>query len=176
MNWDAIGAAGEVLGALAVFFTLFYLALQVRQSNHSARAESRQALIDTFSQLNWAVRGDDELLRLIGKGFTNWSELSNLEKTKFDMYLQPYLANLHKGIGLHRDGVLDRETLDSIGNYMVMFVAMPGGRVWFDQTPMAVPEVKAYVESRFAQPETLPPTAGEALPHWMALAESPPPS
>lgn len=30
MNWDAIGAVGEVLGAVAVIATLAYLAVQVR--------------------------------------------------------------------------------------------------------------------------------------------------
>lgn len=30
MNWEAIGAVGEGLGAAAVFVTLVYLALQIR--------------------------------------------------------------------------------------------------------------------------------------------------
>ena len=40
MNWDAIGAIGQVLGSVAVFVTLAYLALQVRH----ARRETRRAL------------------------------------------------------------------------------------------------------------------------------------
>ena len=36
MNWDAIGAVGEIISALAVVVTLGYLALQIR----GARAES----------------------------------------------------------------------------------------------------------------------------------------
>ena len=32
MNWDAIGAIGEIIGALAVFLTLVYLATQIRQN------------------------------------------------------------------------------------------------------------------------------------------------
>jgi hypothetical protein len=30
MDWDAIGAVGEIIGATAVFITLIYLAMQVR--------------------------------------------------------------------------------------------------------------------------------------------------
>jgi hypothetical protein len=30
MNWDAIGAIGETVGAVAVIATLFYLAVQIR--------------------------------------------------------------------------------------------------------------------------------------------------
>jgi hypothetical protein len=40
VNWDAIGAIGEVLGSVAVFVTLGYLAVQVRH----ARAEASRAL------------------------------------------------------------------------------------------------------------------------------------
>jgi len=32
MNWDAIGAVGEIVGALGVVVTVGYLALQVRPS------------------------------------------------------------------------------------------------------------------------------------------------
>jgi len=48
MNWDAIGAAGEVLGAIAVFVTLVYLATQIRH----AREESRRALSQARSEAN----------------------------------------------------------------------------------------------------------------------------
>jgi hypothetical protein len=40
MNWEALGAIGETFGALAVFITLGYLAVQVRH----ARSDSKRAL------------------------------------------------------------------------------------------------------------------------------------
>ena len=40
MNWEAIGAIGEVLGALAVVITLIYLAVQVRQARMAQRLDS----------------------------------------------------------------------------------------------------------------------------------------
>jgi hypothetical protein len=48
MNWEAIGAAGEVLGAVAVFVTLAYLANQIRH----AREESRRALSQARTEAN----------------------------------------------------------------------------------------------------------------------------
>ena len=33
MNWDALGAIGELIGAVAVLLTLIYLAIQSRQNN-----------------------------------------------------------------------------------------------------------------------------------------------
>jgi hypothetical protein len=43
MNWDAMGAIGETLGALAVFITLGYLAVQVRHAKDAVRLSTRQA-------------------------------------------------------------------------------------------------------------------------------------
>ena len=44
MNWDAIGAIGEIVGALAVLATLIYLAIQIRQSSDTQRAQTHQQL------------------------------------------------------------------------------------------------------------------------------------
>ena len=51
MNWDAIGAVGELLGSLAVFVTLGYLAIQVRH----ARAEASRALSQGRMEANRAL-------------------------------------------------------------------------------------------------------------------------
>jgi hypothetical protein len=51
MNWDAIGAVGELLGSFAVLVTLGYLAIQVRH----ARAEARRALSQGRMEANRAL-------------------------------------------------------------------------------------------------------------------------
>ena len=43
MNWDAIGALGELVGATAVLVTLIYLAIQIRQARKTQLAESIRA-------------------------------------------------------------------------------------------------------------------------------------
>lgn len=56
MNWEAIGAIGEIIGAIAVVLTLIYLAVQVRQSTRMTQAIS----IQTASSL------DQEFLLTLG--------------------------------------------------------------------------------------------------------------
>jgi hypothetical protein len=41
VNWEAIGAVGEILGAAAVVATLVYLALQVRYAKNAAADVNR---------------------------------------------------------------------------------------------------------------------------------------
>ena len=45
MNWDAIGAIGEIVGAGAVVISLVYLAVQIRFSARSARSEAVRTAI-----------------------------------------------------------------------------------------------------------------------------------
>ena len=43
LNWEAIGALGEIISAAAVVVTLVYLAGQVRQATRATQAASFQA-------------------------------------------------------------------------------------------------------------------------------------
>ena len=41
MNWDAIGAIGDIVGALAVVVSLVYLAIQIRAQNSQAKQSAQ---------------------------------------------------------------------------------------------------------------------------------------
>lgn len=67
MNWDAIGAVGEILGAIAVLVTVAYLARQVKSSNELSRFNASKELISQFNELNRLVTTDPELRRVLMK-------------------------------------------------------------------------------------------------------------
>ena len=48
MNWEALGAIGETLGALGVIVTLVYLAIQIRQNTGSMQEGRRATLAQTY--------------------------------------------------------------------------------------------------------------------------------
>ena len=51
MDWNAIGAIGEIIGAIAVFLTLIYLAMQIRQNTHSMDESRKVELARNRTQL-----------------------------------------------------------------------------------------------------------------------------
>ena len=53
MNWDAIGAIGEVCGAIAVVITLVYLSRQLRENTKSIKLQSVES---TFSEWNACLK------------------------------------------------------------------------------------------------------------------------
>lgn len=64
MNWNAIGAIGEVISALGFVFTLAYLAVQIRQNTESVKVSTVQAMIEAsagFSDLCALTFADDSV-------------------------------------------------------------------------------------------------------------------
>jgi hypothetical protein len=50
MNWDALSAIGEIVGALAVVVTLLYLSRQIRQANRQGEIEAFRHTWDNLNQ------------------------------------------------------------------------------------------------------------------------------
>ena len=61
MNWEALGAIGETLGAVAVFVTLAYLAVQVRYARQEVRRSISTSRADAH-RASLTVLADDRLL------------------------------------------------------------------------------------------------------------------
>ena len=49
MNWEAIGAIGEMLGAAVVFASVLYLAAQVRHSHRISQDDALRGTVDTWN-------------------------------------------------------------------------------------------------------------------------------
>ncbi len=56
MNWEAIGAIGELLGAAGVIATLGYLAFQIRQNTRQLAQEAQRTRAQSVRE-SWAAMG-----------------------------------------------------------------------------------------------------------------------
>ena len=59
MNWDAIGAVGEILGAIAVVISLVYLAFQIRDQNQQSRLAAMHEISTGFRAATTRMIEDD---------------------------------------------------------------------------------------------------------------------
>jgi hypothetical protein len=82
MNWEAIGATGEIIGALVVFLTFVYLALQIRQNTHATRAASHHAVTDALNQLNLALATDEVVASIWVNGMNDRSSLTDIQRER----------------------------------------------------------------------------------------------
>ena len=64
MNWTAIGAVGEVLGALAVVATLLYVARQLEEQGRALTTSVRDSAFQQLQEWNYQVVADPVLSHL----------------------------------------------------------------------------------------------------------------
>ena len=67
MNWDAFGAVGEIVGALAVVVTLAYLAVQLKLARNAYEIQSTYSSQAGYSRWRTAVMENPELREAIAK-------------------------------------------------------------------------------------------------------------
>lgn len=98
MNWQAIGATGEVIGAIAVVVTLAFLALQIRQSqraqreaNALARSDAVNKSYDRLAEHRRLIATDPEITRIWIAGCAG-ENLNEIEAQQFFQLAINYLA------------------------------------------------------------------------------------
>ena len=62
MNWDAIGAVGQVLGSVGVLITLMYLSVQVGHARRETRRSASLVRVSSASQQQMAFAQNESLL------------------------------------------------------------------------------------------------------------------
>lgn len=91
MNWDAVGALAELLGAIGVIVTLFYLALQVRQNTKTVKAATELETGRLWSDVHGRVAHSPDMAAIWDRGLTDERTLSPAEKQRFIWFVAEYL-------------------------------------------------------------------------------------
>ena len=132
MNWDAIGAIGEVIGAIAVVVTLLFVARDIRQNSRSL---SIAALRDTTAQWNhWSnmIASSSDLADIVAKGNKVFSQLSESEKLRYGAYAQAFFDNVESYRSLVIDHKADKD-LDVLISIVRRRMNIPGFAAWWSE-------------------------------------------
>jgi hypothetical protein len=159
VNWDALGAIAELLGAVGVIVTLAYLAVQIRRSNILAVAESHRYSNQVSAASILAVAQDGDLARIFREGLVDRSGLTADDQTRFDMLLSSLIAALSASI-------MDQMTLGIYGDDRIsdqrfslrLLLSTPGGAAWWNIHRESYPRaLQRFVADEAPHPE--PPAA-----------------
>lgn len=95
MNWEAIGAIGEIVGAVGVIVTLGYLAYQIRQNTvqldqsvRSARAAAVNASNETLRENRQSIFQDEAMADIFLRGNAVPERLNALEQLRYRLVIQ----------------------------------------------------------------------------------------
>ena len=154
MNWEAIGAIGEIVGAMAVVITLVYLALQTR---HSAAATQSSTEVEASRQLSaWVTRSfQDELIQGIWDDVQAGKPLSDEHYRKWLWYLSD-LFHMSEGIFIqYQKGFVSAEVWGRFESTILgMLQNTPGQEFWHSGNTPFSDAFKIHIEKLLAsEPE-----------------------
>ena len=126
MDWNAIGAIGEILGAVAVVATLGYLAVQTRHSVAATQANTRQAILESDQQFLTILMVNPTI------DVIRWKrDLADDEKVKLGYFLLTFARMRESNWLQFHSGGLDRETWESYRASIPVVMNNPKGRSWW---------------------------------------------
>jgi hypothetical protein len=129
MNWDAIGAVGEIFGAIGVIITLAYLASQIRQNTRASKSEALQSLAESGASMNAMVVGDEEVARIFSAGLSDeYEQLNPIERTRFTFLIAQWILAYEAVYLQHGLGTVTDELFDSRMENLRMWLNTKGGR------------------------------------------------
>ena len=79
VNWEAISANGQIVGALAVVFSLIYVAREIRSNARAARVSSMESVIRWLGEL----AEHPHLAELYYRGLHDFESLKNGDLVRF---------------------------------------------------------------------------------------------
>ncbi len=147
MNWEAIAAFGEVIGALAVVNTLMYIARDIRQNS---KALSIAALRDSTSQWNqWSemIATSSDLADIVAKGNDSYSSLSTAEALRYGAYVQSFFDNVDSSRSLVVEHRVN-EDLSILASIAGRRISIPGFAAWWKENSTDYdPEFVAWIDA-----------------------------
>ena len=166
MNWVALGAIGEILGAAGVIVSLLYLAGQVRNNSRQLRHAAAQAVLD---KLNGLI---GQLAFTAGAGDVWTRGLSGLDALETDeelvrfssMLLQAFWA-YEEVLHYHKAGVIEEWAWIHAKAPVEHFMRTPGFQQWWQlRRDWFGEEFQAFVNDR------MPETTGALVEDFKRLA------
>lgn len=147
MNWEAIGAIGEVVGALGVIVTLVYLAAQIRQNTASIRASTLQDMSEASASLHDLLAANGELGRIFVSGTNDLATLGPEERIRFQFIMMAFLRRTEN---IHQQGRRNRVSDDEWAGLRASYLSImtqPGFRQWWSENSQRFnPEFVAWLD------------------------------
>ena len=148
MNWDAIGALGEILGALAVLITLVYLGRQIKQNTQEVRSSNYHGITDSFNALNVVVATNSEVARIFEAGNLSYSNMPADDQTQYAYLLHAGLRVWDVLYYQSHNGTGDKTLWDAEKQSLENFLRPQGARDWWRSRPFKFSaDFESYVES-----------------------------
>jgi hypothetical protein len=143
VNWDALGALGEIVGAAAVVITLVYLAVQTRQNTEAVRHAFARGVMEDANAWRFKIVENPDVSELFRNGLRDPESLDANDKYRFRMLLDALLFHWQHAV---QSGVpIPKANITRV-------LSQPGG-VWYWSRAKDVltPEFVDFIQSQLSE-------------------------
>ena len=124
MNWEAIGAVGEIVGAITVVVTLIYLAIQMRQNTTAIQLSTSHSVTEELQEM-FSLLASDQSLSEIFVQAAQTDELSDADRVRYNTFLSNVVRVYENAFLQKRQNVLDEAHWAGMTRMMIDLTAMP---------------------------------------------------
>ncbi|MGI9628263.1 MAG: hypothetical protein ACR2QM_15625 [Longimicrobiales bacterium] len=132
MNWDAVGALAELMGAVGVIVTLIYLSRQVRDNTESIRRSTAHDALLSIARFNEFVASDPQLVDLFWRGTGEPDSLTEDEWHRFVSLASTLIRRFELLYLDHLGGALSDEIWTAQVQNIRTWMSSAGAKRWFD--------------------------------------------
>jgi hypothetical protein len=131
MNWDAVSAVAEVIGALAVVSTLIYLAVQTKHNALAVNQSAQQAMVAEMGAAMGSLFANPEGAEIWLKGIASYSSLTAVEKVQLTSLFHQFARTSEQAYYSFRVGTLDAEIWEGLEANVLEVFSSPGMQEWW---------------------------------------------
>jgi hypothetical protein len=113
VNWDAIGAMGEIVGAAAVVASLVYLAAQIRNQNRESRMSSMHDILVGYRD-GLAVISAGDMADLLVKAIDDYESLTRPEMMRLIASASSQYRLWEEAYLLYESGYLEKRNWETM--------------------------------------------------------------
>lgn len=156
MDWDALGAIGEIIGAIAVVGSLIFLGLQIRSQNRESRFAALHEISDSFrDSISQSV--DPAIAEIMVRASEDYPSITDSEKLVVTGMVQRVMRVWEESFLQHKEGRLPDGIWDvMVSQYAALMDSPTMVRVWEARKAYYDPGFTNFVDSLQATPYSLP--------------------
>ena len=137
----------QVIGALTVVISLFYVGFQIKTNTSAVRSATAQAIHNNYADWYMNLMGDAELTRTVLKGVRDYSSLDDGEKAQFIATFMAFMSFSQNAFYQWREKALSPWLWHGWELHVMNFLSAPGGKgFWKERGYVFGEEYRDYVE------------------------------
>ena len=134
MDWEAIGAISEVIGAVAVVGSIVYLAIQIRQGTSATAAGNMNSWIADYNQMLMTMYSDPNDSVLFRKAISEFESLSADDQMRAHAALSASALSAQNAYFQLAEDQFEPRLGNQILAFFASTIKAEGGKYWWSKS------------------------------------------